>query len=285
MTTDLRNVPAEEYWQRFQEMVGGDGGLLTYRYLGRKTAMLHGEPYDTMRIRRDMRGSSGQIMAAPLAIASAEAGGFSDVDSIPAPVTAALHILDDGLGVTEIAMRRTPIHIGRTMGFSMCEIVDAADPARVLAISYGTGIRLADAPAGFQPLDLPVEIEDHAGLPPLTRVFGAHRRPDGVWELPVMTPENMSTSGSLHLGPTHVVLEAAATDLAEQSAGTGPVRIEDWTVMFVARGTHGPFVVDGAVSPKDHGGGYGRIGCSLTLRDQGRGNRIVASAVAMFRKI
>ena len=175
MSTDLRGVPAEEYWQRFRDMVGGDGGLLTYRYLGRKTAMLHGRPHDTMRIRGDMRAASGAIMAAPLAIASAEAGGFSDVDSIPAPVTAALHILDDGRDVGEIAIRRVPIHVGRTMGFSQAEIIDAADPSRVLALSYGTGIRLADAPAGFQPLELPREIEDRLDLPPLPEVFGARR--------------------------------------------------------------------------------------------------------------
>jgi hypothetical protein len=279
MSTDLRDVPAEEYWQRFRDMVGGDSGLLTYRYLGRKTAMLHGQSYDTMRIRRDMRAPSGAIMAAPLAIASAEAGGFSDVDTVPAPVTAALHILDDGVGVTEIAVRRIPIHVGRNMGFSQSEIVDAADPARVLAISCGTGIRLADAPAGFQPLDLPPEIADRPDLPPLSQVFGAGRRPDGQWELPVMTPENISTSGSLHLGPIHVVLEAAATELAAQAGGED-IRIEDWTVMFVARGTDGPFVVDGAVSA----GANGRIGCRLSLRDRGRGDRIVASAVAMFRR-
>jgi hypothetical protein len=47
----------------------------------------------------------------------------------------------------------------------------------------------------------------------------------------------------------------------------------------VARGTDGPFVVDGAVSS----GNYGRIACRLSLRDQGRDNRIVASAVAIFR--
>jgi hypothetical protein len=278
MSTDLRDVPPEEYWQRFRDMVGGDGGLLTYRYLGRKTAMLHGQPYDTMCIRSDMRASSGAIMAAPLAIASAEAGGFSDVDTVPAPVTAALHILDDGRGVSEIAIRRIPIHVGRNMGFSQSEIVDAVDPSRVLAISYGTGIRLADAPAGFQPLDLPPEIADRPDLPPLPQVFGACRRPDGRWALPAMTPENLSTSGSLHLGPIHIVLEAAATELAAQAAGT-TLRIEDWTVMFVARGTDGPFVVDGAVSA----GASGRIACRLLLRDQGRDSRIVASAVALFR--
>src|SRR3984957_12963314 len=166
MTKDLRDVPAEEYWQRFRDMVGGDSGLLTYRYLGRKTAMLHGQPYDTMRLRREMRAASGAIMAAPLAIASAEAGGFSDVTTVPAPVVAALHILDDGRGVDEIAIRRIPIHTGRNMGFSQSEIVDAADPSRVLAISYGTGIRLADAPAGFQPLELSPEIPDSPALPP-----------------------------------------------------------------------------------------------------------------------
>jgi hypothetical protein len=278
MTDDLRNVPAEEYWQRFQAMMGGDG-LLTYRYLGRKTAMLHGAPYDTMRIRRDMRAASGAIMAAPLAIASAEAGGFSDVTTVPAPVVAALHILDDGRGVEEIAIRRIPIHTGRTMGFSQSEIVDAADPSRVLAISYGTGIKLAGTPPGFEPLALPPEIADSPALPPLWQVFGAQKRPDGQWELPAMTPENMSTSGSLHLGPTHVVLEAAATELAARHAGTDAVRVEDWTVMFVARGTDGPFIVDGMVSS----GGYGRIACRLSLRDRGRGNRIVASAVGMFR--
>jgi hypothetical protein len=278
MAEDLRQVPAEEYWRRFRAMMGG-GGLLTYRYLGRNTAMLHGEPYDTMRIRRDMRAPSGAIMAAPLAIASAEAGGFSDVTSVPAPVTAALHILDDGRGVDEIAIRRVPIHTGRNMGFSQSEIVDAADPSRVLAISYGTGIRLGDTPPGFVPLELPPDIPDSPALPPLTQVFGAAKRLDGQWTLPAMTPENMSTSGSLHLGPIHIVLEAAATELAARHAGSDAIRIEDWTVMFVARGTDGPFVVDGAVSS----GGYGRIACRLSLRDAGRGGRIVASAVAVFR--
>jgi hypothetical protein len=281
MTKDLRNVPADEYWLHFRDMVGGDSGLLTYRYLGRKTAMLHGQPYDTMRIRRDMRAPSGAIMAAPLAIASAEAGGFSDVNTVPAPVTAALHILDDGRGVNEIAMRRVPIHIGRNMGFSQSEIVDAAAPSRVLAISYGIGIKLADTPPGFEPLDLPPDIEDSPALPPLWQVFGAQRRPDGRWELAAMTPENMSTSGSLHLGPIHVVLEAAATELAVRHVTTDAIRVEDWTVMFVARGTDGPFVVDGAVST----GSYGRIACRLLLRDQGRGNRIVASAVGVFRPL
>jgi hypothetical protein len=241
--------------------------------------MLHGAEYDSMRIRSDMRTASGAIMAAPLAIASAEAGGFSDVHSVPAPVTAALHILDDGRGVDEIIIRRTPIHTGRTMGFSQSEIVDAANPSRVLAVSYGTGIKLGDTPPGFKPLEMTRELEDIPSLPPLHAVFGAIRRPDGLWMLPKMTPEIMSTSGSLHLGPTHVVFEAAATELAARHAGTDAIRVEDWHVMFVARGTDGPFTVDGEAST----GSLGRIACRMSLRDAGRGNRIVASLVAVFR--
>jgi hypothetical protein len=278
MTNDLRGVSADEFWQRFEAMMGADG-LLTYRYLGRKTAMLHGAEYDSMRLRSDMRTASGAIMAAPLAIASAEAGGFSDVTSVPAPVTAALHILDDGRGVEEIVIRRSVIHTGRTMGFSQSEIVDAANPSRLIAISYGTGIRLGDTPPGFKPLDLAPEIPDRPDLPPLHAVFGARRQPDGRWELPAMTPENMSTSGSLHLGPIHVAFEAAAMEMAARQAGTEAIHVEDWTVMFVARGTNGPFTIDGVVGA----GNRGRIACRLALRDLGRENRIVATLVATIR--
>ncbi|MDB5394294.1 MAG: hypothetical protein JWM91_1800 [Rhodospirillales bacterium] len=280
MTNDLRGVSAEDFWHRFESLMGAEG-LLTYRYLGRKTAMLHGATHDSMRIRSDMRTASGAIMAAPLAIASAEAGGFSDVDSVPAPVTAALHILDDGRGVEEIMIRRSVIHTGRTMGFSQSEVVDAADPRRLLAISYGTGIKLGDTPPGFKPLDMAPEVEDSPSLPPLHAVFGARRQPDGTWELPKMTPESMSTSGSLHLGPIHVAFEAAATEMVARQAGTDAIRVEDWTVMFVARGTDGPFAIDGAVSA----GNLGRVACRLSLRDRGRGDRVVASLVATFRVI
>lgn len=278
MQTDLRAVDPDAYWARFAEMMGGDG-LLTYRYLGRKTAMLHGVPYDTMKIRRDMRTATGGLMAAPLAIAAAEAGGFSDVDSVPAPMTAELTIIDDGVGVREILIRRSILHAGRTIGFTRSEIVDADDPGRLIAIAHGSGIRLAGAPPGFQPLELPEEIADGPDLPTLSAVFGVRSRPDGRWELPSLSPAAMSTSGSLHLGPTHIVLETAATALAARAGGTDALQIEAWSVMFTARGTHGPFVAEGAAIV----GRPGRVGCTVELRDAGRGDRIVAAASGTFR--
>jgi hypothetical protein len=280
MTNDLRQVPAAEFWARFASMMG-ENGLLTYRYLGRKTDTLHDVDRDSMRIRSDMRNAAGGIMAAPLAIASAESGGFTDMDSVPAPVVAALTIVDDGVGVEEILIRRSLLHAGRTMGFTRSEIVDAADPGRLIAIAHGTGVKLAGTPEGYgyTPIPLAPEIADSPNLPPLHRVFGARKRPDGKWALPRMTPETMSTSGSLHLGPTHIVLETAAVEMAAEAAGTNLLRIEDWTVMFTARGTDGPFVVEGEASA----GSLGRIACRLSLRDEGRDGRVVASAVAAFR--
>jgi hypothetical protein len=279
MTGDLRQISSGEFWARFDAMMGADG-LITYRYLGRRTVALHDVDHDSMRIRRDMRNAAGGLMAAPLAIATAEAGGFADIESIPAPVTASLHILDPGHNVREVLVRRTFVQMGRTMGFTQAEVVDAADPARVLAITHGTGVKLGDAPPGFTPVELGPEIEDGPSLPPLHSVFGAERGGDGLWTLPRLTPRIASTSGSLHVGPIHIVFEAAAIDLAAAKAGTDPLQVEDWHVAFVARGNDGPFVVEGTATE----GAGTRIACRLRLKDRGRDDRVVATAVAVFAR-
>jgi hypothetical protein len=277
MTGDLRNISSSEFWAKFDAMMGADG-LITYRYLGRRTVALHDVDHDGMRIRRDMRNATGGLMAAPLAIVTAEAGGFTDIESIPAPVTAALHIVDPGHGVAEVLVRRTFVQMGRTMGFTEAEIVDAADPTRVLAIAHGTGVKLGDAPPGFTPIETGPEIEDGPSLPPLHSVFGAARGTDGSWSLPKLTPRIASTSGSLHIGPIHVVFEAAAAEMAAAKAGTDALQVEDWHVAFVARGTEGPFIVEGGAVP----GTLGRVACRLRLRDLGRDRRVVATCVSTF---
>jgi acyl-coenzyme A thioesterase PaaI-like protein len=280
MASDLRDVPAEQFFDELRAMMGADG-LITYRYLGRTVNTLDDSAGDHMRLRRDMRNRRGGLMAAPLAIACADTGGFTDIEHIPAPVVSSLYLIDDGVGVNEIEVRRTVLHRGRTLGFTRTEIVDRDNPERILAISTGTGVKLADAPEGFKPIDEPPEIPDDESLPPLHEVFGATRRADGTWQLPALDPKLRSTSGSLHHGPTHVVLEAAATDLAAAAGrvGADALQIEDWQVTFVARGTDGPFVTEGHAWE----GNLGRIGCSLSLIDTGRDDRVVASAVATFR--
>jgi hypothetical protein len=271
---DIREGPVEEYWERLREMMGPDG-LITYWYLGR--AFNQAVDPDTVRLRRDMRNSSGGIMAAPLAIAAPETGGWRDREVIPAPVTYGLHILDDARDVAEIRVSRSTVRRGTKMGFSRSLITDAADPSRIIAVTTGVGVTLGDAPASFRPVDVPPQMPDTADLPPLHIVFGARRAADG-WRLPALTSRHASTSASLHLGPIHVVFEAAATELAAELAQTDTVEVRDWDVHFVSPGRTGPFHVrtDGWAGPD------GRVVVRFTLVDEGRDGAIIATGAAAF---
>jgi len=272
---DIREGPPEEYWDRLREMMGPDG-LMTYWYLGR--AFNQHEDPDTMRLRRDMRNRSGGILAAPLAIAAPETGGWRDRDVVSAPVAYALHVVDDAADVTEIQVTRSTVRQGRKMGFSRSEIVDRARPDRIIAVTTGIGVKLADAPPSFRPIDLPPDTPDTDDLPPLHVVFGATWDPDG-WRLPPLGPKLASTSASLHLGPIHVAFEAAAMELATELTDTESVQVEDWDVHFVAPGTIGPFLVRADA----RAGQGGRLVSRMTLHDEGRDNALVASGAAVFR--
>jgi hypothetical protein len=271
---DIREGPVEEYWDRLREMMGPDG-LITYWYLGR--AFNQTVDPDTVRLRRDMRNSTGGVMAAPLAIAAPETGGWRDREAIPAPVTYGLHILDNARDVAEIRVSRNTVRRGSKMGFSRSLITDAADSSRVIAITTGVGVTLGDAPQSFRPVDVPPQMPDTADLPPLHVVFGARRSSDG-WRLPALTSRHASTSASLHLGPIHVVFEAAATELAAELAQTDSVEVRDWDVHFVSPGHTGPFHVrtDGWAGPD------GRVVVRFTLVDEGRDGVVIATGAAAF---
>jgi hypothetical protein len=213
-----------------------------------------------------------------LAIAAPETGGWRDRDVIPAPVAYSLHIVDDAADVAEIRVTRTTVRQGRKMGFSRSEIVDRAQPDRIIAVTTGIGVKLADAPPSFRPIDLPPDMPDTNDLPPLHVVFGATRDPDG-WRLPPLNPKLASTSASLHLGPIHVAFEAAATELATDLTGAESVQVEDWDIHFVAPGKHGPFLVRADASA----GQGGRVVSRMVLVDEGHGNAVVASGAAVFR--
>jgi hypothetical protein len=290
---DIRDGPAEEYWERLRHLMGPQG-LITYWYLGR--AFNQDVDPDTMHLRPDMRNAAGGIMAAPLAIAAPETGGWKDREAVPAPMTYSLHILDPAADVRTIRITRETVRRGRKIGFSRSLVVDADDSRRVIAVTSGTGISLGDAPAGFRPVDLPPDLPDQP-LPPLSVVFGARRDPEG-WHLPKLTTQLASTSASLHLGPIHVVCEVAASEAASAAATTGrrgreagggePVpgpnrdtvlQAEDWEVLFVAPGRKGPFLVRASA----WAGPGGRFLSRFTLLDEGNEDAVVAIGSAAFR--
>lgn len=257
-------------------------GLLSYRYIGRKHASMDlGEPDDTVAIRRDMRNEAGGLLVAPLAISSPE-GCQTDMVAVPNPVIASVQIVDPGYDVRRIEIVGSAIvHQGRTMGYGRCTIVDADNPARVIAFNQGQGAIIGVPPEGLGRMDVSgteLVIEDSPGLPSLWQAFGASRRDDGHWMLPALSAELASPDAALHIGPQHVVLETAATDLAAELAGTRMLQMVSWHVMFMSRGKVGPFRVEGTA----HAGGSGRVGVRMLLHDEGNADKAVTSAAAIF---
>jgi hypothetical protein len=277
---DIRTVPREEHWKLFEKQWTS---LLSYRYIGRVNDELDVDKAGVgrMRLRHDMRNTAGGVMVAPLCIFAPEAGGMNDNRQVPNPVIQSVQILDDARGVKNLRSEPETIRLGRTTGFSRTRIVDADNPDRVISISEGMCVTIGDVPPNFAPVDNPlIEVQDSPDLPPLHQVFGATRSPEGVWRLPELRQEIASPDAALHLGPQHVVIEAAATEAASVAAGTDRVQIESYHCMFVARGKVGPF----RAATETFGGQDGKIGVRISLVDEGNGGRTVTSATAVFHR-
>jgi len=271
---DDKDAYAEELERRWT-------GLLSYRYIGRRTGSMDigAEDQNTVAVRHDFRNTTGGLMVAPIAIASPEGGGRSDLEAVPNPVIHSAQILDPGHDVARIEVRSENLRIGRQMGYSRSLIVDADHPDRVIAFTEGQGASIGDVPEGLEKMpENPIEIVDSPDLPPLWQVFGASRRPDGHWVLPELSVEFASPDAALHIGPQHVVLETAAMDLAAELAGTDRLQVQSWHVMFLARGKAGPFRVDGRA---ERGAG-GVVGVRILMIDEGNDSRPVTSGSAVF---
>jgi acyl-coenzyme A thioesterase PaaI-like protein len=279
MVEDIRNVRPEEHWVQFEKAWTT---LLTYRYLGKLNPGLDaGVERETMPLRHDMRNSTGGIMAAPLCIACPEPW-WNDDQCVPAPVVMSYEILDPARDVRQVVVSRDVIHLGRNMGFSRSRIADADEPERLIAVSSGTGVSLGAVPEGYEKVENPsVPVDDSPSLPPLHVVFGATRGTDGLWRLPPLQAEMSAPHAALHLGPINIVLERAAMDRLAAHTGTDALQAESWTVMMVRPGTIGPFRAVGEIIT----GGSERLPVQLTLYDEGNRDRVIATAVGIYRRV
>jgi hypothetical protein len=170
---------------------------------------------------------------------------MSDLEAVPNPVIHSCQVLDPGRDVRRIEVKTEVAKRGRQMGFSRSRIVDADQPARVLALTDGESISIGTPSEGLDRMAVePIQVTDSPELPPLWQVFGGHRRSDGHWALPELAAEVASPDASLHLGPQFVVLETAALERAAEVAGTDRLQGVSSHVMFVARGKAGPFRVE-----------------------------------------
>jgi len=274
--TDSPEAYADELRRRW-------GGLLSYRYIGRKYSSMDLGPEDnTVTIRRDMRNPAGGLMLAVLCIAAPEGGHMSDLEAVPNPVIHSCQILDPGRDVRRIEIVSEDLKRGRQMGYSRAKIVDADQPGRVLALTEGQGISIGTPPEGLERMEAnPLEVVDSPDLPPLWQVFSCHRRPDGHWALPELAIEIASPDAALHIGPQFVIGETAAADAAAQLAGTDRVQGVSSHVMFVSRGKVGPFRVE--TEPMH--GADGALAVRTVMHDEGVDDRITTVGSYLFRSV
>lgn len=257
------------------------GGLLSYRYIGRRWASMNEGPVDdTVALRHDLRDPTGGILLAVLGIASPEGGGMHDREAVPNPVVHSCQVLDPGRDVRRVEVVSETLRRGRQMGYSRSRIVDADEPSRVLAVTEGQGVAIGAPPEGLErmPVD-PIEVADGPELPPLWQVFGGHRRDDGSWALPVLADDVASPDAALHLGPQFVLLEAAARHAVAELAGTDRIEGTSSHVMFLARGKVGPFRAE--VEPI--AGSDSTYVVRTLLHDEGDDDRPITSASHQLR--
>jgi hypothetical protein len=257
------------------------GGLLSYRYIGRKhSSMDLGEEDNTVTVRRDMRNGAGGLLFSVLGIAAPESGHMSDLEAVPNPVIHSCQIVDAGLDVRRFEIVSEELKRGRQMGYSRAKIVDADNPDRVLALIEGQGVSIGVPPGGLERMEPnPLDVVDSPDLPPLWQVFGGYRRPDGNWGLPELAVEVASPDAALHVGPQFVILETAAADAAADFAGTDRLHGVSCHVMFVARGKAGPFRVDA----EPMAGADGTVAVRVLMRDEGNDDRLTTVGSYVFR--
>lgn len=280
MLRDIRELSdsPEEYAEELRRRWGG---LLSYRYIGRSYAQMDlVEEDNTVTVRRDMRDAAGGLLFAVLGISAPESGHMSDLEAVPNPVIHSCQILDPGRDVTCFEVVSEELRVGRQMGYSRAKIVDADNPARVLALIEGQGVSIGVPPEGLERMEAnPLNIVDSPDLPPLWQVFGGRRRPDGRWGLPELSAEVASPDAALHVGPQFVILETAAIDAAAAAAGTDRLHGVSCHVMFMARGKAGPFRVDTEAVR----GSEDTVAVRVLMHDEGVDDRVTTAASYLFR--
>jgi hypothetical protein len=268
----------DEHWEAWKRSLG-EGGLVSYRYVGCSSrALSRHTAVGGMRLRRDLR-SAGGLLAAPLGIALLDTAGIN-VDPIGrcAPTQIDVTVFGPAHDVDEIAIHGAIVREGRTQMFTEGRIEDAARPGRVIGFGTTSWAVMEPTPPGFVYVDPGPGVPDTPDLPPFVTAFGVMPRSGGGYELAGLSPQ-VGADG-LHQGPIQAMLEAAALDVARNAAGTDAIYAEHTATTIVQRGKAGPFVATASLLTDD----AGVIACRAELRDHGAG-RLVATAFSLHRPV
>jgi acyl-coenzyme A thioesterase PaaI-like protein len=242
--------------------------LISYRYLASRPWLL---------MRRDLRASGG-VLAAPLAIAMLDAAGIN-VD--PIHVLALTHIdlqlLDPALDVREVHLHSHVTREARSQVFTETTMFDADDQNRAVGFGTANWSVIVPTTGEFHYPEAGAGIADSPDAPPLWEAYTGRRRPDGLLEIPGLSP--LIGTERLHHGPMLVISEAAALAAVVERLGDVPLAIEHLAMSIVSPGRAGPFVTHAELIGEQRQ----VIGCRVELRDEGVDDRVVARTFLRVR--
>ena len=274
-------MDAEEHWAAWKRSLG-EGGLISYRYLGCSSRALTRETaVGGMRLRHDLRTPDG-LLAAPLGIALLDTAGIN-VDAIGrcAPTQIDVTVFDSAHDVAEVRIFGEIVREGRSQMFTEGRFEDAARPGRVIGFGTTSWAVMAPTPPGFAYVDPGPGMPDGPDLPAFVEAFGVTPRrgaSDGDgYELAGLSPQ--VGADALHQGPIQAMLEAAALDAAREAAGTDAIYAEHTGTSIVQRGKTGPFVATASVLAT----GNETVACRAELRDHGESGRVFATGFSLYR--
>lgn len=263
----------------FGEWANSMDALMSYRYLASRPRMIdrtHAE--GLMEIRPDLRTPAGAVLGAPLGIAMLDVAGINvDRIWILALTQINIEVLDSAVEVGEVYVRGQIASEARSQVFTEARICDAANRDRVIGFGTANWSVICPTPEGFEYPEPGRGIEPVNDVPPLWQAYTGRRRSDGLLEIPGLRPE-IGTE-RLHHGPMLVVTEAAAIEAATQALDTDALSVEHLGLTIVAPGRSGPFVA----TPVLVAAQSDTVGCRVELRDQGRNDRLVATAFVRLR--
>jgi acyl-coenzyme A thioesterase PaaI-like protein len=271
-------MATEEHWEAWKRSLG-EGGLVSYRYVGcSSSALSRHTAVGGMRMRSDLR-TAGGLLAAPLGIALLDTAGIN-VDPIGrcAPTQIDVTIFERAHDVDEVKIFGEVIREGRTQMFTQGRFEDAARPGRVLGFGTTSWAVSAPTPPGFVYVDPGPGVPDAPDLPPFVEAFGVTPHAGGGYELAGLSPQ--VGADSLHQGPIQAMLEAAALDVARDAAGTDAIFAEHTAATIVQRGKLGPFIAIATVLAR----GDQTVACRSELHDDGVEGRLVATGFSLYRR-
>ncbi len=227
----------------------------------------------------------GGIRAALLAllVEGGFGGNFLDAGLFPVLDNMTVHVRDGGVGVTSLLADGEIVRPGSRRAVARGRVVDADAPSRLLAYAH-IGYWMIQPRDEYMPGgNTRTAAADGERTPTTTSILDAmdmHVRPDtGACELQAVHPGVQAPEGRLHGGAHQLMHEAAGLAGAARAVGTDRVRVEDFSIRFLAPAFVGPFVAAPTVlssSPDD-------LLCQVELIDQGADERIRSLSTMRIR--